>query len=261
MRAAAKRLEYRWIGPGPSGAPTLVLLHEGLGSVSHWRDFPDRLAEATGCGVLVYSRAGYGASDPADLPLPVSYMHREATEALPAVLRALEVRDAVLVGHSDGASIALIHAAQCSESPVRALVLEAPHVFVEEISVRSIAEAAEAFRRTDLRARLERHHGRNVDGAFWGWNRVWLDPDFRHWNIEALLPRVRCPVLVVQGREDPYGTLAQVEAIRRQAGGPVETLVLDGCGHAPHRDHPERVLAAMTEFVIKITSGGSPTSG
>lgn len=254
IEAGGRRLEIRWIGPGPSEAPTLVFLHEGLGSVSLWRDFPDRLAAATGCGALVYSRAGYGASDPADLPRPVSYMHHEATDVLPEVLDRMRVQAAVLVGHSDGGSIALIHAARCGGARVRGLALEAPHVFVEELSVRSIAAAAEAYRVTDLRARLRRHHGDNVDVAFWGWNRAWLDPEFRQWNLEALLPDVRVPVLVVQGREDPYGTLAQVEAIRRQASGPVRTLILDHCGHSPHREQPEAVLAAMEGFATEVLS-------
>lgn len=249
--ADGRRLEYRWHGPGPEEAPTLVFLHEGLGSVSHWRDFPERLASATGCGALVYSRAGYGASDPAELPRSVRYMHHEAVAVLPEVLERTGVRTAIPVGHSDGASIALIHAALCTGSPVRALILEAPHVFVEDVSVRSIAEAAEAYRTTDLRSRLKRHHA-DVDAAFWGWNDIWLDEEFRHWNIEALLPRVRCPTLVVQGREDPYGTLAQVEAIQRQAAGSVQVLVLEDCGHAPHRDHPEVVLEAMRAFVERV---------
>lgn len=252
IEAGGKRLESRWVGPGPSEAPTLVFLHEGLGSVSLWRDFPDRLAAATGCGALVYSRAGYGASDPMELPRPVGYMHHEAISVLPEVLARAEIVNAILVGHSDGGSIALIHAAAYPESPVRALVLEAPHVFVEEISVRSIAEAAEAFRTTDLPGRLARHHGDNLEVAFWGWNRVWLDPEFRRWNVEESLPRVRVPALVIQGREDPYGTLAQVESIRRRSGGPVETLVLDECGHSPHRDHPEAVLEAMAGFVRRV---------
>lgn len=255
MTAAGKRLEYRWTGPGPDEAPTLVFLHEGLGSVSLWKDFPDLLAETAGCGALVYSRAGYGASDAAELPRPVRYMHDEATTVLPEVLDRLEVRDAVLVGHSDGGSIALIHAAQCTAPRIRALILEAPHVFVEDLSVRSIAAAAEAYRTTDLRARLERHHGANVDVAFWGWNRIWLDAEFRHWNIEALLPRVRVPTLVIQGSDDPYGTLAQVDAIQARAGGPVQTLVLEECGHSPHRDHPEAVLRAMASFIKSLKVG------
>lgn len=259
LRAGGRRLEYAWHGPPPEQAPTLVFLHEGLGCVSLWRDFPARLAEATGCGALVYSRAGYGRSDPAPLPRPVGFMHDEALRVLPEVLDAAGVRDAVLVGHSDGASIALVHAGSGRAGRVRALALEAPHVFVEDVSVESIARIGRAYRETGLRAKLARHHGANVDCAFLGWNGVWLDPEFRAWNIEEYLPRVAVPVLVVQGEADEYGTPAQVEAVRRGAGGPVETLLLPGVGHAPHRDAPEATLDAMAEFVGRVAGGARET--
>jgi pimeloyl-ACP methyl ester carboxylesterase len=249
LLAAGRRLEYAWHGPRPESAPTLVLLHEGLGSVSMWRDFPARLAEVTGLGALVYSRAGYGGSDPVPLPRPLTFMHEEALEVLPAVLDAAGVREAVLVGHSDGGSIALIHAGGGPGARVRALLLEAPHVFCEELSVRSIAEAATRYRQGDLRRALERHHGANVDVAFWGWNGAWLDPGFRDWNIESYLGGVRAPVLVLQGERDEYGTLRQLEAIAAGCGGPVERLVLADCGHSPHRDQPEAVLSAMAAFL------------
>lgn len=249
LLAAGRRLEYAWHGPGPESAPTLVLLHEGLGSVSMWRDFPARLAEATGLGALAYSRAGHGGSDPVPLPRPLTFMHEEALVVLPAVLDAAGVREAVLVGHSDGGSIALIHAGGGSTERVRALLLEAPHVFCEERSVRSIAEAAQRYRQGDLRRALERHHGTNVDVAFWGWNGAWLDPGFRDWNIETHLRGVRVPVLVVQGDRDEYGTLRQLDAIEAGCAGPVERLVLDDCGHSPHRDQPEAVLSAMVAFL------------
>jgi pimeloyl-ACP methyl ester carboxylesterase len=255
LEADGRRLEYSWHGPPPERAPTLVFLHEGLGCVGLWRDFPARLAAATGCGALVYSRAGYGRSDPVPLPRPVTFMHHEGLRVLPEVLRAAGVRDAVLVGHSDGASIALVHAGSGAADRVRALVLEAPHVFVEDVSVRSIARIGEAYRDTDLRAKLARHHGDNVDCAFGGWNGVWLDPEFRSWNIEEYLPRVAVPALVVQGEADEYGTLAQVDAVRRQSGGPVETLVLPGVGHSPHRDAPDATLAAMAAFVRRVVGG------
>ena len=244
------RLESRWWGPAPDDAPTLVLLHEGLGSVSHWRDFPARLAAATGWGVLAYSRAGYGASDPVPLPRPVRFMHHEAL-ALPRVLDAAGVRRAVLLGHSDGASIALI-AAAAADPRLLGLVLEAPHVFVEDVAVRSIAAAAEAFRTTDLREKLRRHHGDNVDVAFWGWNRVWLDPAFRDWNLEEYLPRIHLPTLLLQGEDDEYGTPAQLAAIRAGIGGPLDVHLLAHCGHAPHRDRPEAVLRLVTSFVSRL---------
>lgn len=258
LRAAGRRLEYAWHGPGPERAPTLVFLHEGLGSVSTWRDFPARLAEATGCGALVYSRAGYGGSDPVELPRPLRFMHDEALLSLPEVLRAQGVRDAVLVGHSDGASIALIHAGGVKAALVRALVLEAPHVFCEDLSVRSIEAAAVSYLSGDLRRALERHHGSNVDVAFWGWNGAWLDPGFRSWNLEEYLPGIGVPVLLIQGQGDEYGTLRQLDAIERGCRGTVERIVLDDCGHAPHRDQPERTLAAMARFVRDVVWGLTP---
>jgi pimeloyl-ACP methyl ester carboxylesterase len=230
-------------------APRLVFLHEGLGCVGMWRDFPDRLAAATGLGGLVYSRRGHGASEPAPLPRPVRFMHDEAYEVLPALLAAERIEAPILVGHSDGGSIALLHAARF---PVRAVVALAPHVFVEDVSVASIARAAVAYRSGDLRARLERWHGANVDCAFWGWNQVWLDPAFRGWNIEAEVAEIAAPLLVIQGSADEYGTMAQVEAIRRRARGRVETLVLEGCGHNPARERPEETLAAIAAFVAGV---------
>jgi pimeloyl-ACP methyl ester carboxylesterase len=247
--AGGSRLEYEWHGPRPEAAPTLVFLHEGLGCVTMWRDFPARLAAATGLGALVYSRAGYGGSDPVPVPRPLRFMHDEALLVLPEVLKAVGIREAILVGHSDGGSIALIHAGGVPATKVQALILEAPHVFAEDLSVRSIALAAESYRQGDLRARLERHHGANVDVAFWGWNRAWLDPGFRSWNIEEYLPRVQCPVLVIQGEDDEYGTLAQIAGIKAGCGGPVLRLVLPGCGHSPHRAQPDGTLLAMANFV------------
>jgi len=245
------RLEVAWHGPPPGAAPTLVFLHEGLGGVSAWRDFPARVAAATGMGALVYSRLGYGGSDPAPLPRPLSYMHDEALAALPEVLDVAGIRECVLFGHSDGGSIALVFAGSGlpQSKRVLSLVLEAPHVFVEDVSVTSIAAARVAYETGDLRSRLARHHGANVDGAFRGWNDAWLDPAFRRWNIEEYLPRVRVPLLVIQGEDDAYGTLAQVDAIERGVSGPVTRLVLPRSGHAPHRDRPEEVLSAVTAFV------------
>jgi pimeloyl-ACP methyl ester carboxylesterase len=245
------RLEATWFGAPPGAAPTLVFLHEGLGSVSQWREFPASLADASGCGALVYSRRGYGKSEPVTPPRPLTYMHDEAA-LLPDVLDACGVQDAILIGHSDGGSIAILHAGTPAAYPrVRGLILEAPHVFVEDLSVTSIAAARDAYVDGDLRERLARHHD-DVDGAFWGWNRAWLDPQFRAWNIEASLPRIRAPILVIQGADDPYGTLAQVDAIERQAGAPVTRRILDACGHAPHRDQPEATRAAMLEAIAGI---------
>ncbi len=249
LTAGGHRLEYERIA-GDSGAPTLILLHEGLGSVALWRDFPARLAAATGCPAVVYSRHGYGRSDPLAAPRGVDYMHREALATLPELRAALALEQAILVGHSDGASIALIHAGS-GRWPVRAVVLAAPHVFVEDVSIASIAAARTAYETTDLRQRLARYHA-DVDSAFRGWNDIWLDPAFRTWNIEDVLPGVRCPVLAIQGADDEYGTLAQIDAIEQGAAGRFERLVLPDCKHSPHRDQEQATLEAMARFIARV---------
>ena len=245
---AGGRIEYERI-PGARGEPTIVLLHEGLGSISMWRDFPRQVAEVTGHEVLVYSRHGYGRSAPLTAPRSVRFMHDEALIVLPELLDTLEIRRPILLGHSDGGSIAIIHAGG-SGREVAGLVLLAPHVMVEEISVASIAAARVAYAEGDLRARLARHHD-DVDGAFRGWNDVWLQPDFRAWTIEEYLPRVTCPVLVIQGEDDEYGTMAQVDRIGR-AIPDAQILELAQCGHSPHRDRTAEVLEAIRGFVEKI---------
>jgi pimeloyl-ACP methyl ester carboxylesterase len=247
------RLEVERIG-GDARRPTLVFLHEGLGSISLWKDFPAQVAEATGCPAVVYSRYGYGRSDPLAAPFAVDYMHREALETLPDLLALLGIERPVLVGHSDGASIALVYAG--SRDGLAGLVVLAPHVFVEEISVKSIAEARVAFETTDLPEKLARHHA-DPHRTFYGWNDVWLHPDFRRWNIEQYLPAIRCPVLAIQGEDDEYGTIAQVAAIERQVGGRCEIVKLEACGHSPHRDQPEATLAAITRFVAALEGGRS----
>jgi pimeloyl-ACP methyl ester carboxylesterase len=250
LQVGGAALEAAWWGPRPEQAPTLVLLHEGLGCVALWRDLPERLAEATGCGVLAYSRAGYGQSDPAPLPRPLSYMHDEA-RLLPAVLDAAGVRRAVLVGHSDGASIALLAAGGTQDFRVAGLVLIAPHVFVEDITVAGIAAARDAFETTDMRARLARFH-RDVDGAFWGWNRAWLDPAFRPWRIDDSAAFVRVPMLLIQGDADEYGTVAQLTTIEAEAYCPVERLMVPGAMHSPHVSHSSAVVGAIAGFVARI---------
>lgn len=257
IMAAGHRLEYRRAAPRVAHRPDLVFLHEGLGSTGLWRDFPDRLAAATGCGALVFSRYGYGASDILTEKRDVAYMHREATVALPELLAALGIERPILVGHSDGASIALIHAGTRQDGkprwPVTGLILEAPHVFVEDETIAGIEEAKTAYETTDLPARLGRHH-QDGDATFWGWNDIWLDPRFRAWNIEEYLPSVAAPTLVIQGADDEYGTQAQLDAIVAAAAGPVETLMLPDCRHSPHRDQADAVLAAMTAFVQRIAA-------
>jgi len=247
IAVAGRDLNYEWIG---EGARSLVFLHEGLGSIPQWRDFPAQVARATGRRALAYERYGYGQSEVlAEDRVGTDFMHREALEALPALLRALGVENPVLVGHSDGASIALIHAG--AGHAVQGVVAMAPHVFVEDISVRSIADAARAFETTDLPQRLGKYH-RDPRKTFYLWNDAWLDPAFRDWNIEASLAGIRCPLLAIQGEDDQYGTMAQVDAIARQAGGRCELLKLPDCGHSPHKDRPERVLRAIADFVNRL---------
>jgi pimeloyl-ACP methyl ester carboxylesterase len=217
-----------------------------------WRDFPERLSAETGCGVLVFSRRGYGTSDPAPLPRPLSYMHDEAFSVLGPVLDHFAIERAILVGHSDGASIAAIYAGGVADHRVRGLVLLAPHFIVEDICVKSIAEAKTAYETTDLRDRLARHHGDNVDCAFRGWNRVWLESDFRKWDIREYLAYIRVPMLIIQGKDDEYGTARQIEVAREECYCPVEAVLLADCGHAPFRDQPEATLAAARDFVLSL---------
>lgn len=255
------RLEYAWHGPGPEVAPTLVFLHEGLGCVAMWKTFPSEVAAETGCGALVYSRAGYGGSDPVELPRPVTYLHHEAEEVLPRVLDAAGVREAVLIGHSDGASISLIYAGGTHDTRVRGVVAMAPHVFHEELCYNGVAATKTIYETTNLRERLARYHGANVDVAFRGWNDTWLDPDFWHWNIESYLPNISVPVLVMQGQNDQYGSFEQVDAIERQTGGPVYGVMLPECRHAPHQDQPDLALEAIAEFVGEALNRAAPGGG
>jgi pimeloyl-ACP methyl ester carboxylesterase len=240
------RIEYQWVGPGEG--PVLVFLHEGLGSVSMWRDFPARLADATGARGLVYSRPGYGRSTmrgPEERWAP-DFMHRQAREVLPVFLDTLGVRGPVrLYGHSDGGSIALLYAAMF---PGRAesVIAAAPHVFVEDISIASIKAARRAYEATDLRAKLARHHD-DPDSAFRGWNDIWLDPAFREWNIERDIEAIGCPVLALQGVDDEYGTLEQIRRIAKRVPH-ARLLEIERCGHSPHRDQPDAVIGAAVEF-------------
>lgn len=250
ITAAGRQLEARYI-PGEPGYPVLIMLHEGLGSMGLWKSVPDDLSRRTGCPVLVYSRYGNGFSDVLQEPRRVSYMHEEALEALPAVLEAFDVRDAVLIGQSDGASIALIYGGEAGDC-VRGIVAEAPHAFVEELSVESITRAKFAYETGGLRERLASHH-EDADRTFYGWNDIWLDPAFRAWDIRHAIRKIAAAMLLVQGTDDEYGTLAQVEEIRSCASASrVDALILAECGHAPHRDRPEPVLGAIAAFVKGI---------
>ncbi len=246
-----QRLEYRFTGPRPDIAPTLVLLHEGLGCVGLWGDFPERLSAATGAGVFVYSRAGYGNSSPVTLPRPLSYMHDEARETLPPLLDAIGFRHGLLIGHSDGASIAAIYAGSHQDHRVGGLVLIAPHFFTEDAGIASIFESRKAYETGDLRARLSRWHA-DVDNAFRGWNGAWLDPEFRRWDITEFLAYIRVPVLVVQGKDDQYGTVKQIEAAQAECYCPVEIALLPGARHTPQREAPDATLTAISGFVDRV---------
>ncbi|MBV8791382.1 MAG: alpha/beta hydrolase [Pseudolabrys sp.] len=248
---AGQHLEYRMIGPRPGEAPTLVMLHEGLGCVGLWGDFPDKLQQATGCSVFTYSRAGYGHSSPVQLPRPLSYMHDEARDVLPALLDVIGFESGLLIGHSDGASIAAIYAGSHQDHRVQGLVLIAPHFFTEDTGIASIVEAKKAYGKTDLRARLARWH-KDPDNAFWGWNGAWLDPDFRKWDITEFLGYIRVPILIVQGEDDQYGTVAQVEAAQRDCYCPVRVALLKGVKHSPQRDAPDATLKTVSGFVRDV---------
>jgi pimeloyl-ACP methyl ester carboxylesterase len=240
-------IEYAAI-PGDAGAPaTLVFLHEGLGSIALWRDFPRRVATRLRAPAVVYSRFGYGASDGLTTKRTPRFMHDEALRILPALLDRLGIERPILIGHSDGASIALIHAA-AAERPVRGLVCLAPHVFVEPVCVQSIAKIRQSYFDTDLRRRLAKYH-QHVDDAFLGWADAWLDPAFLSWSIEDLMPRIDQPLLLIQGEDDEYGTLAQLDRIEARVQGATRRLVLDQCGHSPHRDQEAAVVDAVVAFV------------
>ena len=246
-------IETAWVGSHDPRAPLLVFLHEGLGSLSMWKDFPHQLCQSAGMRGLVYSRPGYGRSTPRahDERWNLDFMHVQAREVLPALLEAVGVDTVAeppwLFGHSDGGSIALIHAASFPERLAGAIVM-APHILVEEFGLASIREARQAYQATELRDKLARYHD-DVDSAFWGWNDIWLDPRFSTWTIEGLLPAIRCPVLAIQGRDDPYGTMEQIEGIARRAPQ-TELLKLADCGHSPHRDQPNAVIDAVGRFLL-----------
>jgi pimeloyl-ACP methyl ester carboxylesterase len=260
LRIGASELEYRMIGPAPDQAPTIVMLHEGLGSAALWGDFPEKLQAATGAGVFAYSRAGYGASSPVKLPRPVDYMHIEALDVLPKLLDAIGFRRGLLLGHSDGASIAAIYAGARQDHRIEGIALIAPHFIVEEISVASIAAIKQAYETTELKAKLARWH-RDVDNAFYGWNGAWLDPKFREWDISEYLAYIRVPVMIVQGVDDQYGTMRQIEIARNECYCPVDVVVVPGAGHSPHREAPKATLDAVTDFAQAVLRDGEGAKG
>ena len=251
LRIGTSDLEYRMIGPAPSAAPTIVMLHEGLGSAGLWGDFPEKLQAATGAGIFLYSRAGYGASTPAKLPRQPDYMHREALDVLPQLLDTIGFRHGLLLGHSDGASIAAIYAGSHQDHRVQGVAMIAPHFVVEDISVKSIAEIKQAYETTELKTKLARWH-KDVDNAFYGWNGAWLDPAFRDWDISEYLGYIRVPIAILQGVDDKYGTLRQIEIAREECYCPVDVTEIPGAGHQPHREAPEATLDAIADFANAV---------
>ena len=251
LRINDSDLEYRMLGPSPADAPSIVMLHEGLGAAALWGEFPERLQERTGAGVFVYSRAGYGASSAVKLPRPLDYMHREALDVLPKLLDQIGFRRGLLLGHSDGASIAAIYAGGVADHRLSGVVLMAPHFVVEDISVASIAEIKTAYETTELRSKLARWH-KDVDNAFYGWNDAWLDPKFRTWDISDYLAYIRMPVALIQGEMDQYGTIRQVEIAQEECYCPVEVTLIKGAGHSPHRDAAGQIVDTVSEFACAV---------
>ena len=251
LRIGASDLEYRMIGPLPDDAPTIIMLHEGLGSAALWGDFPDRLQAATGAGVFVYSRAGYGASTPVSLPRPLDYMSIEALDVLPDLLNKIGFRRGLLLGHSDGASIAAIYAGGTGDHRVRGVVMIAPHFIVEDMGVAAIAETRKAYESAGLKAKLARWH-KDVDNAFYGWSDAWLDPKFRKWDICEYLAYIRVPTAILQGADDQYGTIRQIEIAREECYCPIDVTIVPGARHSPHREAPEVTLGSITDFAERI---------
>jgi pimeloyl-ACP methyl ester carboxylesterase len=251
LRAGGKTLEWASWGQPGMGKPVIVMLHEGLGCVALWREFPARVAAATGCAVLAYSRAGYGQSDPADLPFVVDYMTHEAVDVLPEVLNAVGADSYILLGHSDGATISAEYAGRVEDFRVRGLILMAPHFFTEPMGLEEIKNAAQVFATTDLKAKMAKYH-RDPEATFRGWNDAWLNPAFARWHVGEVIDYIRVPALVIQGREDQYGTLAQVREFETRSYAPVDVLIPDDCRHSPQFDQPEAVLAAIAAFAERL---------
>jgi pimeloyl-ACP methyl ester carboxylesterase len=251
LRAHGQALEWASFGPAPSEGPILVLLHEGLGCLALWRDVPQKLADATGMGVFAFSRAGYGQSDPAHLPRPLDYMTREAMDVLPDVLDVIGAERVILMGHSDGATIAAEYAGRVEDFRVRGLVLMAPHFFTEDMGLAEIAKAKEAFASTDMKQRMGKYH-RDPEATFRGWNDAWLAPGFKDWHVGEVIDYWRIPCLAIQGVQDQYGTAAQIHEIESRSYAPVDVLMLEGCRHSPQFDSEQAVLEAVSEFCARL---------
>jgi pimeloyl-ACP methyl ester carboxylesterase len=251
LTIGSSELEYRMIGSAPDAAPTIVMLHEGLGFATLWGDFPEKVAAATGAGVFAYSRAGYGASSPVPLPRPLDYMQLEALDVLPKLLEAIGFRRGLLLGHSDGASIAAIYAGSVQDHRIRGVVMIAPHFVVEDIGLEAIARAKADYDHGGLKPRLARWH-HDVDNAFRGWNDAWLHPAFRAFDISEPLAYIRVPVAIVQGVDDQYGTLRQIEIAEQECYCPVEVAIIPGAAHSPHREAPQATLGTIADFINRI---------
>lgn len=252
LTAAGKSLEYACFGPPPGQASTIVMLHEGLGCVALWRDFPRKIADATGMGVFVYSRSGYGQSDLADLPRPLNYMTQEAVEVLPEILDEIGFQKGILLGHSDGATISAIYAGSIEDFRVRGLILMAPHFFSEDMGIAEITQAKEAFETSDLKTKLGKYH-KDPESTFRGWNDSWLHPEFRKWNVAEVIDYLRIPTLAIQGIDDQYGTQAQIDELSDRSYAPVDVVMLENCRHAPFVDQPDAVVREIQEFAVRLT--------
>ena len=247
------QLETKWVGEQNKINDRIILfLHEGLGCVSMWRDFPETVSSRTGLRSFIYSRQGYGKSEPVKLPRNVNFMHCEALETLPEILDVANINRAIIIGHSDGASIALINAGGARDPRIEAIVCLAAHVFNEDFTIKRIEEAKRIFENGDLREKLAKHHGPNVDCAFWGWNDIWLNSNFKKWNIEKFLPNIKIPTLVIQGADDEYGTISQVDAIRAGIGSNATVEIIPNCGHSPHLEKRDLTLEIITKFINSL---------
>ncbi|OGR09775.1 MAG: hydrolase [Desulfobacula sp. GWF2_41_7] len=248
LKIGSEQIEIQWHRQEENGYPTLIFLHEGLGCTEMWKDFPSLLSQKTGCPSLVFSRLGYGASDPSPIPWKINFMHKEGLYFLPALMKEAKIRDHILIGHSDGGSISIIYAGSPYAKGLKALITMAAHVFCEEITLKSIYQANINYEYCDLRKKLEKYHGKNTENAFRGWNDVWLNPQFIHWNIEKYLPKIKIPMLAIQGNQDQYGSLKQLESVKQRAGNATIHIIED-CRHSPHIEQSEKVLAIITKFI------------
>jgi len=251
LKIGAKRIEIKWHGQEHKDHPTLIFLHEGLGCTQMWKDFPKKVSQVTQCPVLVFSRLGYGFSDPCPTPWKINFMHKEALTILPEVIKEAHIKEYLIVGHSDGASIGIIFSGSPYASGLKGLITEAAHVFCEPVTVSCIQQAKIEYEHHSLYQALKKYHGKNTENAFRGWNDVWLNKNFINWNIEKYLKRINVPVLAIQGKNDQYGTIKQIESIKRHVKS-VETCLISDCRHAPHFEQPQISLDLITRFVHKV---------